>query len=205
MSDIIEKMRSRILEVSDPDNPYTQADFDAEFAEHFNHTPFTQNQIGEIRFDENFYKIKLSFVNQSDNPNPEYATNGSSGFDLRANLTDGSVIIPSGEVRVIPTGLYFDIPENFEIQVRPRSGLAAKNSVTVLNTPGTVDSDYTGEVKVILINHGKESFTVYHGDRIAQAVLASVLAKNFVNLNNVTEINKDTERGSGGFGSTGKH
>jgi dUTP pyrophosphatase len=144
-------------------------------------------------------------VNKSDNPNPEYATNGSSGFDLRANLLDGPMIIPSGEVRLVPTGLYFDIPENFEIQVRPRSGLAAKNAVTVLNTPGTVDSDYTGEVKVILINHGKTDFTVYHGDRIAQAILASVLSKNFVNLTQVTNITKDTERGSGGFGSTGKN
>lgn len=205
MSDLIERMRARILDVSDPNKDYSQADFDAEFAEYYNHTPFTQNQISEIRFDENFYKIKLNFVNQSDNPNPEYATNGSSGFDLRANLPEEPVVIPSGEVRVIPTGLYFDIPENFEIQVRPRSGLAAKNSVTVLNTPGTVDSDYTGEVKVILINHGKEDFTVFHGDRIAQAVLASVLAKNFVHLKQVSEINKDTERGSGGFGSTGKN
>lgn len=205
MSDLIERMRARILDVSDPNKEYSQADFDTEFAEHYNHTPFSQNQISEIRFDENFYKIKLNFVNQSNNPNPEYATNGSSGFDLRANLPEEPIVIPSGEVRVIPTGLYFDIPENFEIQVRPRSGLAAKNSVTVLNTPGTVDSDYTGEVKVILINHGKDSFTVNHGDRIAQAVLASVLAKNFVNLNNVSEINKNTERGSGGFGSTGKN
>lgn len=205
MSDIIERMRSRILEVSDPENPYSQADFDIEFAEHLNHNPSSQNNISEIIFDENLYKIKLNFVNQSNNPNPEYATNGSSGFDLRANLPEEPIVIPSGEVRVIPTGLYFDIPKNFEVQVRPRSGLAAKNSVTVLNTPGTVDSDYTGEVKVILINHSKDSFTVYHGDRIAQAVLASVLAKNFVNLKNVTEINKDTERGSGGFGSTGKN
>jgi dUTP pyrophosphatase len=205
MSDIIERMRASILKVSDPNNPYTQADFDVEFAEHYNHTPFTQNQVSEIKFDENFYKIKLKFVNKSDNPNPEYATNGSSGFDLRANLLDGPVIIPSGEVIVVPTGLYFDIPENFEIQVRPRSGLAAKNAVTVLNTPGTVDSDYTGEVKVILINHGKTDFTVYHGDRIAQAIFASVLSKNFVNLTQVTDITKDTERGSGGFGSTGKN
>jgi dUTP pyrophosphatase len=101
----------------------------------------------------------LKFVNKSDNPNPEYATNGSSGFDLRANLLDGPMIIPSGEVRLVPTGLYFDIPENFEIQVRPRSGLAAKNAVTVLNTPGTVDSDYTGEVKVITILFDRAEFS----------------------------------------------
>lgn len=205
MSEIVERMRARILDVSDPNKEYSQADFDAEFAEYYNNTPHTQNQISEIKFDENFYKIKLKFVNKSDNPNPEYATNGSSGFDLRANLPDGPMIIPSGEVSVVPTGLYFDIPENFEIQVRPRSGLAAKNAVTVLNTPGTVDSDYTGEVKVILINHGKTDFIINHGDRIAQAILASVLSKNFVNLSQVTDITKDTKRGSGGFGSTGKN
>jgi dUTP pyrophosphatase len=158
-----------------------------------------------LTFNEDIYKVSLKFVNKSDNSNPEYATNGSSGFDLRANLPDGPMIIPSGEVSVVPTGLYFDIPENFEIQVRPRSGLAAKNAVTVLNTPGTVDSDYTGEVKVILINHGKTDFIINHGDRIAQAILASVLSKNFVNLSQVTDITKDTKRGSGGFGSTGKN
>ena len=202
MSEIVERMRARIFEVSDPNNPYTQADFDAEFAEHYQNTAISSSQL---TFNEDIYKVSLKFVNKSDNPNPEYATNGSSGFDLRANLLDGPMIIPSGEVRLVPTGLYFDIPENFEIQVRPRSGLAAKNAVTVLNTPGTVDSDYTGEVKVILINHGKTDFTVYHGDRIAQAIFASVLSKNFVNLTQVTDITKDTERGSGGFGSTGKN
>jgi dUTP pyrophosphatase len=202
MSEIVERMRARIFEVSDPNNPYTQADFDAEFAENYQNTAISSSQL---TFNEDIYKVSLKFVNKSDNPNPEYATNGSSGFDLRANLLDGPMIIPSGEVRLVPTGLYFDIPENFEIQVRPRSGLAAKNAVTVLNTPGTVDSDYTGEVKVILINHGKTDFTVYHGDRIAQAILASVLSKNFVNLTQVTDITKDTERGSGGFGSTGKN
>jgi dUTP pyrophosphatase len=202
MSEIVERMRARIFEVSDPNNPYTQADFDAEFAENYQNTAISSSQL---TFNEDIYKVSLKFVNKSDNPNPEYATNGSSGFDLRANLLDGPMIIPSGEVRLVPTGLYFDIPENFEIQVRPRSGLAAKNAVTVLNTPGTVDSDYTGEVKVILINHGKTDFTVYHGDRIAQAILASVLSKNFVNLTQVTNITKDTERGSGGFGSTGKN
>jgi dUTP pyrophosphatase len=202
MSEIVERMRARIFEVSDPNNPYTQADFDAEFAEYYQNTAISSSQL---TFNEDIYKVSLKFVNKSDNPNPEYATNGSSGFDLRANLPDGPMIIPSGEVSVVPTGLYFDIPENFEIQVRPRSGLAAKNAVTVLNTPGTVDSDYTGEVKVILINHGKTDFTVYHGDRIAQAILASVLSKNFVNLTQVTDITKDTERGSGGFGSTGKN
>jgi len=202
MSEIVERMRARILDVSDPNKEYCQADFDAEFAEYYQNTAISSSQL---TFNEDIYKVSLKFVNKSDNSNPEYATNGSSGFDLRANLPDGPMIIPSGEVSVVPTGLYFDIPENFEIQVRPRSGLAAKNAVTVLNTPGTVDSDYTGEVKVILINHGKTDFIINHGDRIAQAILASVLSKNFVNLSQVTDITKDTKRGSGGFGSTGKN
>lgn len=196
MDNMIDKIRSRILDVTDPNVDYTQKDFDTEFSDYFSTNTSTTDTS---------YKIGLGFVNESDNPNPEYATNGSSGFDLRANLPNGSIEIPSGEVRLIPTGLYFDIPEGFEIQVRPRSGLAAKNSVTVLNTPGTVDSDYTGEVKVILINHGKNTFIVNHGDRIAQAVFATVLGKSIVNLNQVSEINKNTERGSGGFGSTGKN
>lgn len=191
---MIDKIRSRILDVTDPNVDYTQKDFDAEFSDYFSTNTSTTDTS---------YKIGLGFVNESDNANPEYATNGSSGFDLRANLPNGSIEIPSGEVRLIPTGLYFDIPEGFEIQVRPRSGLAAKNSVTVLNTPGTVDSDYTGEVKVILINHGKETFTVNHGDRISQAVFATVLGKSIVNLKEISEIIKNTERGSGGFGSTG--
>jgi dUTP pyrophosphatase len=101
--------------------------------------------------------------------------------------------------------LFFEIPENFEIQVRPRSGLAAKNGVTVLNTPGTVDSDYRGEIKIILINLGTEPFIINHGDRIAQGVVASVTAKNIINLNRVTEITENTERGTGGFGSTGRN
>jgi dUTP pyrophosphatase len=181
--------------ILDPESGYTVDDFN--------------NEFGNIGYQEDIsheyltdYKIKLSFVNESDNEDPEYATVGSSGFDLRANL-DSPITIPPHGVRIIPTGLYFEIPENFEIQVRPRSGLAAKNGVTVLNTPGTVDADYRGEVKVILINHSEVGFFVNHGDRIAQAVIASVIGKNFVSLSKVNNINENTERGSGGFGSTG--
>jgi dUTP pyrophosphatase len=150
-----------------------------------------------------FNKINLKFKNTSNNPNPDYTTNGSSGFDLRANLEKDVWLAAQGGIEVIPTGLFFEIPENFEIQVRPRSGLAAKNGVTVLNTPGTIDSDYRGELKVILINHGLIPFCVKHGDRIAQAVFASVLAKNVVYLQHVNEIDNNTERSSGGLGSTG--
>ena len=190
MDNILKEMQEKILLLSDPDSGYTVEDFDKEF----NNKNYTQN----LEYD----KFKFKFKNESNNPDPEYATAGSSGFDLRANL-DSPITIPPHGVRIVPTGLYFEIPENFEIQVRPRSGLAAKNSVTVLNTPGTVDADYRGEVKVILINHSEVGFFVNHGDRIAQAVIASVIGKNFVKLEKVNNIDENTERGSGGFGSTG--
>jgi len=191
---LYERMQQRILEIADPNSYYTQKDFDEEFKS-------VNYMIAEKNSN---YKIELKFVNKSNNPDPEYATEGSSGFDLRANL-DSPMTIKSKDYAMVPTGLYFDIPENFEIQVRPRSGLAAKNGVTVLNTPGTVDSDYTGEVKVILINHGNQDFVINNGDRIVQAVLSSVTAKNVVSFSKIEEISKNTNRASGGFGSTGKN
>lgn len=129
---------------------------------------------------------------------PSYETSGAAGADVRAFL-DEPVVIPVGKRVMIPTGLFFAIPEGFEIQVRPRSGLAAKNGVTVLNTPGTIDSDYRGEVKVILINLGDADFTVNNGDRIAQLIVAPVTQGIFVKTDKLDE----TERGVGGFGSTG--
>lgn len=192
--EIIDKMRARLLEVVDTNNPYTQEDFDREFSDN----------LSTIAVDEDYYKIKLRFSNKSTNEDPQYATAGSSGFDLRANLTE-NVLIKSGDTAIIPTGLFFEIPENFEIQIRPRSGLAAKNGITVLNTPGTIDADYRGEIKIVLINLGKEDFMISHGDRIAQAVVSAVTAKNIINLTKVSEISTDTERGQGGFGSTGKN
>jgi dUTP pyrophosphatase len=189
----ISLMRQRVLEIADPSNPYTQEDFDKEFGSTMN-----------IAVDENHYKLKLHFSNQSTNEDPAYATAGSSGFDLRANLEE-PMTIKAGKRGIVPTGLFFGIPENFEIQVRPRSGLAAKNGVTVLNTPGTIDADYRGEIKVILINLGDEDFVINHGDRIAQAVVASVISKNILNLVKEKEISTDTSRGTGGFGSTGKN
>lgn len=188
----ISLMRQRVLEIADPSNPYTQEDFDKEFG-----------QTMTIAT-EDTYKLKLHFSNQSTNEDPAYATSGSSGFDLRANLEE-PMIIKAGKRGIVPTGLFFGIPENFEIQVRPRSGLAAKNGVTVLNTPGTIDADYRGEIKVILINLGDEDFVINHGDRIAQAVVASVISKNILNLVKEKEISTDTSRGTGGFGSTGKN
>jgi dUTP pyrophosphatase len=193
MNQIVETMRQKLMEVVDPNNPYTQEDFDREFSK----TPVT--------IDPDFHKIKIQLVNKSTNEDPQYATEGSSGFDLRANLPETNMVISVGKRAVVPTGLYFETPKNFEIQVRPRSGLAAKNGVTVLNTPGTVDADYRGEVKVILINLGEEDFVINHGDRIAQAVVSPVTAKNMIKLTKVSEISTDTERGVGGFGSTGKN
>ena len=130
---------------------------------------------------------------------PKYKTEGSSGMDLMALIENPITIKPQNSA-LIPTGLSIAIPEGTEIQIRPRSGLAAKSSISVLNTPGTIDSDYRGEIKIILFNHGKEEFTVNNNDRIAQMILMPVLKAEF---KEVEELPK-TIRGSGGFGSTGK-
>ncbi len=130
---------------------------------------------------------------------PIYASSGASGADVYANVEE-NLVIGAGESALIPTGLFFEIPEGYEIQVRPRSGLALKNQITVLNTPGTIDSDYRGELKVILINHGKQSFTVEPKMRIAQIVLAKVVRADFV----LAEAVSSSERGAGGFGHTGR-
>ena len=129
---------------------------------------------------------------------PKYETEGSSGLDLAAN-TDKQIKILPGKSEIIPTGLAVAIPKNFEIQIRPRSGLAAKSQISVLNTPGTIDADYRGELKVILINLSNKVFVVEKGLRIAQMVLCPVVRAT---LKEVTEL-ENTERGSGGFGSTG--
>ena len=130
---------------------------------------------------------------------PIYKTEGSSGMDLMA-LIENPITIKSQNSALIPTGLSIAIPEDMEVQIRPRSGLAAKSNISVLNTPGTIDSDYRGEIKIILFNHGKEEFTVNNNDRIAQMILMPVLKAEF---EEVEELPK-TVRGSGGFGSTGK-
>lgn len=129
---------------------------------------------------------------------PAYQTEGASGFDLHARL-DEPVTIPAGYTKMVSTGLAFAIPRGLEMQVRPRSGLAAKNDITVLNTPGTVDADYRGEVKVLLHNTGSTRFVVKDGDRIAQGVICPVIQARFIEVDALDE----TERGSGGFGSTG--
>ena len=131
---------------------------------------------------------------------PSYETIGSAGADIRAFLEE-SVTIKPFERAMIPTGLKSEIPLGYEMQIRPRSGLAAKSGITVLNTPGTIDSDYRGEVKIILINLGKDDFIVNNGDRIAQAVIAPVTQGKFTVVNELSS----TSRGEGGFGSTGKN
>jgi len=131
---------------------------------------------------------------------PTYETRGAAGMDLRAAIDeDKPLVLAPGKRALVPTGFVFEIPEGFEGQVRPRSGLAAKNGVTCLNAPGTVDSDYRGEVKVILVNHGEEDFTVTRGMRIAQMVIAPFIQARIAEVSEATE----TARGAGGFGSTG--
>tara|TARA_B100000945_G_scaffold313434_1_gene309520 strand:+ start:266 stop:703 length:438 start_codon:yes stop_codon:yes gene_type:complete len=130
---------------------------------------------------------------------PKYKTEGSSGMDLMA-LIENPIIIKPQNSAIVPTGLSIAIPKDVEVQIRPRSGLAAKSNISVLNTPGTIDSDYRGEIKIILFNHGKEEFIINNNDRIAQMILMPVLKAEF---EEVEELPK-TLRGSGGFGSTGK-
>ena len=130
---------------------------------------------------------------------PSYKTQGSSGMDLMAFI-ESSINISPNSSAIVPTGISIAIPNDVEIQIRPRSGLAAKSNISVLNTPGTIDSDYRGEIKIILFNHGSEEFTVNNNDRIAQMILMPILKVDFEEVDNLPE----TVRGSGGFGSTGK-
>ena len=129
---------------------------------------------------------------------PIYASAEAAGADVRAHLSE-EIILNPGQTVLVPTGLKFGIPQGYEIQVRPRSGLAFKNGITVLNTPGTIDSDYRGELKVLLINHSQTPFTITHGMRIAQIVIAPVYRAEFV----IQEVLETTARGEGGFGHTG--
>ncbi|NEW83748.1 MAG: dUTP diphosphatase [Mariniphaga sp.] len=144
--------------------------------------------------------MKVKIVNKSLNELPEYSTQHAAGMDLRANLLE-EVIMEPFERKLIPTGLFIELPVGFEAQVRPRSGLALKKGITVLNSPGTIDADYRGEIMVILINLSSEKFVIQHGERIAQMIVA---AHETVNWERV-EILEDTTRGEGGFGHTGKH
>ena len=143
--------------------------------------------------------MKVQIINKSKHPLPAYATEMSAGMDLRANLSEPVVLKPL-ERCLIPTGLFIALPAGYEAQVRPRSGLAAKHGLTVLNSPGTIDADYRGEVKVILANLSDTPFTIEPGERIAQLVVARHERVEWVE----SEVLSETERGAGGFGSTGK-
>ena len=142
--------------------------------------------------------VKIAFTAKDGACVPSYKTSGAAGADVCAYIEE-NIVLKKGQRVLVPTGLFFEIPDGYEIQVRPRSGLALKNGVTVLNTPGTIDSDYRGELKVILINLGDEDFEIKNGDRIAQIIVAPVTLGKFVPAEKLSE----TERGSDGFGSTG--
>lgn len=145
--------------------------------------------------------MKLNIVNKSNNAMPSYGTINSAGMDLRAYLPDGELVIKPLQRALVPTGLFMEIPVGYEGQVRPRSGLAIKSGITVLNSPGTIDADYRGEVKVILINLSESDFVINSGDRIAQLVIAKCEQMEVVEVETINE----TERGAGGFGHTGKN
>ena len=144
--------------------------------------------------------MEVKIINKSDNQLPAYETIHSAGMDLRAYLPEGPIVLKPMQRTLVPTGLFMEIPEGYEGQVRPRSGLEIKNGITVLNTPGTIDADYRGEVKIILINLSDTDFTINSGERVAQIVFAKCEQMEVVNVETLSE----TERGAGGFGHTGK-
>jgi len=144
--------------------------------------------------------MKVKIVNKSKHALPQYATVASAGFDVRANI-NAPMVLKSMERALVPTGLFMELPEGSEAQVRPRSGLALKHGITVLNSPGTIDADYRGELKVLLINLSKEDFAINDGERIAQVIVAKHERVQWEEVEQLME----TERGAGGFGHTGKH
>ena len=143
--------------------------------------------------------MRVNIINKSNNALPAYETASSAGMDLRA-FVDADVVLKPFERKLIPTGLYIELPDGYEAQIRPRSGLAIKSGITVLNSPGTIDADYRGEIKVILINLSQDDFIIKSGDRICQMVIAKHEKAEFVEVDEISE----TERGAGGFGHTGK-
>lgn len=142
--------------------------------------------------------MKVKIVNNSENPLPDYSTSSSAGMDLRANLERPLSLKPL-ERKLVPTGLYIELPEGYEAQIRPRSGLALKKGISVLNTPGTIDADYRGEIGIILVNLSGEEFIVEHGERICQMVINKVESVQW----NLVDSLEESERGDGGFGHTG--
>lgn len=144
--------------------------------------------------------MQIKIINKSENPLPNYSTSLSAGMDLRANLTESVTLKPLGRA-LIPTGVFIELPEGYEAQIRPRSGLALKKGITVLNSPGTIDADYRGEIGIILINLSQDDFVIEHGERICQMVIAK---HETISWDEV-EILAETDRGAGGFGHTGKN
>lgn len=143
--------------------------------------------------------MRVKIINKSNNQLPAYETASSAGMDLRAFI-DADIVLKPFERKLIPTGLYIELPDGYEAQIRPRSGLAIKSGITVLNSPGTIDADYRGEIKVILINLSDTDFTIKSGERICQMVIAKHEKAEFIEVEEISE----TERGAGGFGHTGK-
>lgn len=144
-------------------------------------------------------EIKVKIINKSHHPLPAYATPGSAGMDIRAFLPDGTVTVAPGERVLIPTGLYIELPHGFEAQIRPRSGLALRHGITIPNTPGTIDADYRGEIKVILLNAGQEPFEINDGERVCQMVINHYVRTRWEETTRLDH----TERGDGGFGHSG--
>jgi len=143
--------------------------------------------------------MRIKIINKSKHPLPQYSTEASSGMDLRANLENDVLLKPLERI-MVPTGLFLEIPVGYEAQIRPRSGLAIKNGITILNSPGTIDADYRGEVCIILVNLSKENFVIKDGERICQMVISKHEKAEWISVENLL----DTERGIGGFGHTGK-
>ena len=142
--------------------------------------------------------MNINIVNKSNNPLPTFETTGSAGMDLRANLEDSTTLKPL-ERKLIPTGLFIALPDSYEAQIRPRSGLAYKHGITVLNAPGTIDTDYRGELKILLVNLSNEDFIINHGERVAQLIIAKFEQPKLTLVDSLDE----TDRNAGGFGSTG--
>jgi len=196
--EILDKLKEyeKLLSVDDTDDT-----IDEELAKQINLTlDDLNNEIYNAQKEE-YSKLSVKYINKSTNEDPKFAYEGDSGFDLRADIDEPIVLNPLKRV-LVPTGLYFELEKGTEIQVRPRSGLAIKNGITVLNSPGTVDSHYRGEVKIPLINLGEEPFTIQKGDRIAQAVIMPVFGEGKIILAK-TEVINETLRGDGGFNSSG--
>lgn len=185
-----------LKQLEDLDARLNDDEFDASFLTELN------DILNGLSRDVKSSIVTLKFVNTSDNPDPTFAHEGDSGFDLRANLTK-DVVIGEGKVALIPTGLYFEVNKGLEVQIRSRSGIAANSNMWVLNSPGTVDSHYRGEIKIILANFSDTPHTIRHGDRIAQGVVCPVYGEGSLNFEKVEKLS-ETVRNSDGFGSTGK-